>query len=145
MSVIPVSRAAAILTAVALVAACSDGITDPPASPDPIVGPMSVEPASATIEPGQSLVLRVRLAPEVFTLPGYTVAIKWMSNDPSVASVSAGGEVLGLSEGEAVITATAYTLTGEKTQISTIRVAALEPSPEVTPPRPNMEPWRLHQ
>jgi uncharacterized protein YjdB len=129
----------------AVVMGCSDDISGPGPDPLPDQASILVEPARATIQPGQTLVLRVRLAPEVFTLPGYNVAIKWMSSNPSVATVSAGGEVLGVSEGDAVITATAYTLTGEKTQVSTIRVARLAPNPGVTPLRPNIEPWRHRQ
>jgi uncharacterized protein YjdB len=103
---------------------------------------MAVLPQSATIEPGQILALRVSLIDE-FGRQVEGAATKWMSSNPSVASVSAGGQVRGLSVGHTVITAEAITMTGVKTQASTIQVLRPAPRPEIDLKRPNMEPWKL--
>jgi hypothetical protein len=142
MRVITMSRAVAAIAVLALTGGCSDDPAGPGEGPTLGVGSMAVLPQSATIEPGQILVLRVSLIDEF----GHQVegaATKWMSSNPSVASVTAGGQVRGLSVGHTVITAEAITMTGVKTQVSTIQVLRPVPKPEIGPKRPNMEPWKL--
>jgi hypothetical protein len=145
MRVITMSRAVAAIAVLALTGGCSDDPTGPPLPPlpDPSFGSMAVLPQSATIEPGQVLALRVSLIDEF----GHQVEgapIKWMSSNPSVASVTAGGQVRGLSVGHTVITAEAITMTGMKSQSSTIQVLRPVPRPEIDLKRPNIEPWKLH-
>jgi hypothetical protein len=141
MRVISLSHAVAALAALAFAGGCSDDPTgSSPPPPDLGVGSISVLPQSATIQPGQVLVLRVRLIDEF----GHQVegaAIRWMSSDPSVASITARGEVRGLSEGRTVVTALATTMTGVKSQTSSILVLRPVPRPELKPKRPNIEPW----
>lgn len=141
MCVINLSRAVAAIAALALAGGCSNDPTGPSGPPTLGVGSMAVLPQSATIEPGQVLSLRVSLIDEF----GHQVegaAIRWMSSNPSVASVTAGGQVRGLDVGQATITAEVFTMTGVKSQASTIQVLRPAPRPEIGPRRPNMEPWK---
>jgi hypothetical protein len=143
MRVITLSRAVAAIAALALTGGCSDDPAGPSKEPALGVGSMAVLPQGATIEPGQVLALRVSLIDEF----GHQVEgapIKWMSSNPSVASVTAGGQVRGLSVGYTTITAEAITMTGIKSQASTIQVLRPVPRPEIDLKRPNIEPWKLH-
>jgi uncharacterized protein YjdB len=132
---IAVSRTVAALAALALAGACSsDGITSP--APDFITAPgsLSLVPRTATIEPGEVVLLQARLADQVVRISEGT-AFFWRTSNPAVATVSAAGEVRGMGEGHAVISVSA----GGKSSVSTIHVLS-----QVTKEKPKvaLEPAR---
>jgi uncharacterized protein YjdB len=69
-------------------------------------GSMSVVPSTATIGEGQSLQLTASLVDE-FGEPLKGVVMSWSSSNPSVATVSGSGTVVGRESGRAAIIATA--------------------------------------
>ena len=85
-----------------LAAACSSESLGPVTSGD---GSMTVIPSTATIGQGQAVQLTARLVDE-FGDP-LNAKVSWSSSNPSVATVSVSGTVLGRLEGRAAITATA--------------------------------------
>jgi uncharacterized protein YjdB len=121
------SRTLAALGTLALAGACTDG-TSPDFSPGLLpVGQMTIVPSSATIRPGQAVQLSVQIIRSSGGDPEGG-AVSWASSNEAVASVSDGGQVFGLSEGHAVITAR----TQRNAQIARIHVL-----PRL---KPNMEP-----
>ena len=68
-------------------------------------GSMTVIPSTATIGQGQAVQLTVRLVDE-FGDP-LNAKVSWSSSNPSVATVSVSGTVLGRGEGRAAIIANA--------------------------------------
>lgn len=132
------SRIVAVAAMLALAGACSDDPTAPllPQPPE-APGTLSLAPENATLLLGRILVLRVRLIDEYGNISQGT-AIRWMSSDPTVATVSAAGVVRGIAAGQVQITAMA----GTKSRVATIQVVPpAAPNPEL---RPNVEPWRRH-
>lgn len=136
MRAITMSRIVAAVAILALAGACSDptGSSSDPTSDAP--GTLSLVPGNATIQPGYVLVLRVRMIDRFGISQG--AAIRWMSSNPAVATVSAAGAVTGLAEGQVQITASV----GRESRVSTVRVLPAAPKPELRPVRPNLEPWR---
>ncbi|MEO8062018.1 MAG: DNA/RNA non-specific endonuclease [Pseudomonadota bacterium] len=90
-------------SAAATFGACNDnGETPPP----PAVASVSVAPTSATVSVGATLSLNASAFDTGSqSIPG--VGFIWSSSAPAIAVVSANGVVTGVSEGDAVITATA--------------------------------------
>ncbi len=78
------------------------------------IAAVNVTPAVATIAPGQSVQLNA-LAITVFGRPDPTEPISWSSSDPSVATVTAAGQVTAIARGFAVISASAGNRTGRAT------------------------------
>lgn len=73
-------------------------------SPDAVsVEGIALNPASLTVETGRSKQLTVKFAPSNAT----NRAVTWSSSAPGTVQVSSSGRVTGLTEGSAVITATA--------------------------------------
>ncbi len=92
------------------------------------VGQVQVSPGTSTIEVGQTTQLTASVKDEGGNaLTGRTVS--WSSGNPSVATVSAGGLVTGVSEGVATITATSEGISGSASvtvtpeSVSTVEVA----------------------
>ena len=85
-----------------LIAACTTESLGPETSG---AGSMTVIPSTATIGQGQAVQLTARLVDE-FGDP-LNAKVSWSSSNPSVATVSVSGTVLGRREGRAAITATA--------------------------------------
>ena len=67
------------------------------------VSSITIEPASLVLHNGESKTLTATVYPETATNVSYT----WSSSNTSIATVSASGEVKGISKGSAIITATA--------------------------------------
>ena len=82
--------------------ACTSESLGPVTSGD---GSMTVVPSTATIGQGQAVQLTARLVDE-FGDP-LNAEVSWSSSNPSVATVSVSGTVLGRLEGRAAITAIA--------------------------------------
>jgi uncharacterized protein YjdB len=129
--------AVAVTAMLNIASACSDStgpdLREIPRPPD---RGMAVVPSAATIEVGES----VQLTAHLFTPTGHPqrIAASWSSGNESVATVSAGGEVLGLGAGYVVITAR----TQDKSSIATIRVLASKPGKPESNLQPNIEPAR---
>ena len=85
-----------------MAAACSSESLGPVTSGD---GSMTVVPSTATIGQGQAVQLTTRLVDE-FGDP-LNAKVSWSSSNPSVATVSVSGTVLGRREGRAAIIASA--------------------------------------
>jgi uncharacterized protein YjdB len=85
-----------------LAVACTNESLGPAISAD---GSMTVTPSTATINQGQAVQLTARLVDE-FGDP-LSAKVSWSSSNPSVATVSVGGTVLGRREGRAAIIASA--------------------------------------
>jgi uncharacterized protein YjdB len=85
-----------------MAAACSSESLGPVTSGD---GSMTVVPSTATIGQGQAVQLTARLVDE-FGDP-LNAKVSWSSSNPSVATVSVSGTVLGRREGRAAIIASA--------------------------------------
>ena len=85
-----------------LAAACTSESLGPATSGD---GSMTVIPSTATIGQGQAVQLTARLVDE-FGDP-LNAKVSWSSSNPSVATVSVSGTVLGRREGRAAIIASA--------------------------------------
>lgn len=136
MRAITMSRIVAAVAILALAGACNDPTSNSdPAPDDPST--LSLVPGNATIQPGQVLILRVRMIDRFGISQG--AAVRWMSSNPAVATVSAAGAVSALAEGQVQITASV----GRESRVSTVRVLpAAAPKPELRPIRPNLEPWR---
>ena len=83
-------------------AACTSESLGPATSGD---GSMTVVPSTATIGQGQAVQLTARLVDE-FGDP-LNAKVSWSSSNPSVATVSVSGTVLGRREGRAAIIASA--------------------------------------
>jgi len=98
-----------------------------PSAPDP-VATVSLSPASALVEPGQS----VRLSPTLRDAGRLVVTgrdVVWASSDSLVATVT-GGLVLGVREGFAVITASVDGSTGRASITVQRSVLSVEIRPE---------------
>jgi hypothetical protein len=93
-----------LLAPVAILAGCQAG-AESPGEPDDLPAPMSVVPSSITIDGGNALTLtaKIRSADGAYATPD---DIAWCSSNGDVASVDAGGHVLGLKPGKAQIVAT---------------------------------------
>ncbi len=93
-----------LLAPVAIVTGCQTGAESPGEPDDPPV-PMSVVPSSITIDGGNVLTLtaKIRNADGAYEMPE---DIAWCSSNGDVATVDAGGRVLGLKPGKAQIVAT---------------------------------------
>ncbi len=109
-----------------LTGACTDESLGPATSG---VGSMTVVPSTATIGPGQAVQLTARLVDE-FGDP-LKVRVSWSSSNPSVATVSVSGTVLGRGEGRAAIIASA----GGRAQSSAVHVISEESGGK---PRPQL-------
>lgn len=97
------TRALLALAILASAGACSNESIGPATSG---VGSMTVVPRQATIGEGQAVQLTASLVDE-FGEP-LQAEVFWYSSNPSVATVSVGGTVVGRREGRAAITATAH-------------------------------------
>ena len=86
------------------------------------VSAVQVEPESAELEPGQSLILSATVSPDNATDP----TVRWSTDNAAVATVTESGELTAVAPGTATITAEA----GEKTSTCQVKVvssiAALE-------------------
>ena len=130
MRVVLLPRPAAGRLLLVLLAAC--GGTDPSNDPPP-VAEVVVTPAAAAVEAGGQLQLTATLKDaDGRTLTGRTVA--WSSSDPAVATVADDGAVAGVTEGSAMITATAESRSG--TAALTVGPAAVA-SIALTPSAPS--------
>lgn len=135
------SRVVALLAGLTVAGACSDS-TAPNDGLNPGEGAtgtvfMMLAPTSATISPGQVVVLQAQLHNRLGT-PIQGATITWKSHNDAVASVSARGEVSGKAEGHAVIIASAQGMS----RTATIHVLPRGPEQEL---RPNMDPARKTQ
>lgn len=139
MRALTLSRIVAVLAGLAVAGACTDSTGN---SFEGDVGPIDgaflmLSPTSATISPGQVVVLQAQLHGRLgMVMP--EVAIRWRSHNDAVASVSDRGEVHGKAEGHAVIIASA----GGTSQTATIHVLRRGPG---IGPKPNMDPARWTQ
>ncbi len=97
------TRVLSALVILASAGACSSESIGPATSG---VGTMTVIPSLSTIGEGQAVQLTARLVDE-FGDP-LLAKVSWSSSNPSVATVSVGGTVLGRQEGRAAITASAH-------------------------------------
>ncbi|MEO8478812.1 MAG: Ig-like domain-containing protein [Gemmatimonadota bacterium] len=87
-------------------AACGDDltITDPGTPPgSPNITSFTVSPTSATVAPGTF----VQASANLITIAGVTGSVSWGSSNTGVATVDGTGRIDAVSEGTAVITATA--------------------------------------
>jgi hypothetical protein len=135
MRAISMSRTIAVFLASALAGGCTDdptGIDGGVGSP--VQTTITLTPLSATVRPGQSILLDARLLDGAgHAMQG--VKFSWRSSDNAVAIVSAAGEVVGQRPGRALITASAR----GKSQAATIDVqfhgpkAPLEQDPDQEP------------
>ncbi len=82
---------------------CSDA-TGPDVPPGPPSLLVTVAPASATIRGGQSMQFTASVRGGAALQSGEST-VTWVSSDPSVATVTSGGMVLGVGGGVAAITA----------------------------------------
>ena len=125
------SRCSVIIACAALVA-CKPGIVTQPDSTKPaVVAAVSVAPAARTIAISEQL----QLVPTVTDAAGKPLTgrpIAWSSSDPSIATVSGSGLVIGVKAGVASVTAT---VEGKK-GTANITVAADAPPPPPPPPPP---------
>lgn len=105
----PFMNKCAIVTAVALVAGCS---TDGPSTPTSLVfsnaqasleAPYQVSASKIEIEAGQSYQLEATKAANGKLVP--ETSIRWITADPSIATISDAGRVTGVSEGQTVVSA----------------------------------------
>jgi hypothetical protein len=122
----PSSQSFAWSAMLVLAAACSSESLGPVTSG---AGSMAVVPSTATIGQGQVVQLTARLVDEFGD--ALDAKVSWSSSNPSVATVSVGGTVLGQREGRAAITASA----GGRAQSAAVHVI-----PETTggKPRPQL-------
>jgi uncharacterized protein YjdB len=109
-----------------LAAACSSESLGPATSG---LGSMTVIPSTATIGQGQAVQLTARLVDE-FGDP-LNATVSWSSSNPSVATVSVSGTVMGRGEGRAAITASA----GGRAQSAAVHVILEESGGK---PRPQL-------
>jgi uncharacterized protein YjdB len=136
MWALTLSRVVAVLAGLTIAGACTD--SNAPVDPfNPGEAPtdgtfMTLAPTSATISPGQTVLLHAQLHERLGT-PIQGVTIKWRSHNQAVASVSDGGEVQGKAEGHAVIIASAQ----GRSQVATVHVLRRGPQIEL---KPNMDP-----
>ncbi len=108
-------RLPAVTCLAALLAACG-GTTNPPPPPPPpaAVASVSVTPADATVEVGQTTTLSAQPKDASgAALSGRSIA--WTSSDPTKATVSTQGVVTGVAVGGTTITATAEGQSGAAT------------------------------
>jgi hypothetical protein len=133
------SRLVAILAGLTLAGACSDSTDNSSIDllPGAVDGFLTLSPTSATIVPGQTVLLHAGIHDRL-GMPLPQVTVRWSSHNEAVASVSGAGEVHGKAEGHAVIVATA----AGKSQTATIHV--LRRGPDIGP-RPSMDPAPLAQ
>jgi hypothetical protein len=134
------SRVVAVLAGLATAGGCTDNsapleINPPETSTDGTF--MTLAPTTATISPGQTLMIHAQLHERLGT-PVQGVTIAWRSHNDAVASVSDRGEVFGRQEGHAVIVATAQ----GRARTATIHVLRRGPG---IGPKPNMDPARWTQ
>jgi hypothetical protein len=112
----------AVITASA--GSVSDTITVTVSAPVPATGVSITQGATAAVGVGGKITLTATVSP-----PGSTATVTWSSSDYAKASVNAAnGEVLGVAEGTAVITARA----GSATATITVTVQARVPATGVT-------------
>lgn len=96
-------------------------------SPIP-VGLVAVSPTTAQVPAGQTVALTATTSSATGTpLPGRPVA--WTSADPAIATVDAGGTVLGVKKGTVAITATSEGISGSATVEVLPSVATVTVSP----------------
>jgi uncharacterized protein YjdB len=107
--------------------ACSDDEVTAPAN----VQSVTVRPLAAFLEVGASVHLTATVTGKGKIDPGVT----WTSSAPTVATVSSGGDVLGVSEGTAVITAKSIANAG-KLAVAAITVISGEVSSVEVAPNP---------
>ena len=96
----------------------------PPPPPPPVVSTVTVSPSEATIEAGQTLQFEAMAA----TADGMAVPdveLTWSSSDDMVATVDENGLATGVGAGQAMITATADSISGMA------MLTVTEPPPEV--------------
>ncbi len=121
-------RSAQVLSAFVILASaggCTSEAIGPATSG---IGSMTVIPSGATIGEGQAVQLTARLVDE-FGDP-LQATVSWSSSNPSVATVSVGGTVLGRREGRAAITASAH----GRTQSAAVLVLRDESGGKPRPP-----------
>ena len=102
-----------IATAGGKTAICDIVVTSDPIIPTVPVTGISLNETELTLTPGESKTLTVAITPDDIK------AVTWMSTNPTVAVVTADGEVTAISEGVAVIIATA----GGKSVICNVTVS----------------------
>lgn len=111
-------------------AACGDDVTvtEPPPPPPPPETPnittFSVSPASATIAPNTF----VQASYTLITKTGVTGTVSWESSNGAVATVDGNGRIDAMSEGTAVITATATAGGQTATGLIGITVRPIQPA-----------------
>ena len=122
-----IHSARALSALIILVAAggCSSDSLGPATSG---AGTMTVIPSLATIGEGQVVKLTARLVDE-FGDP-LQATVTWSSSNPSVATVSVGGTVLGRQAGRAAITASAH----GRAQSAAVHVLGSESGGKPRPP-----------
>jgi len=87
---------------------------------------MTMNKSSLSLHAGQSESLFTTVAPYKTPFP----YVKWSSDDPAIASVNQEGQVTGIAPGQAQITAT--TLDGAISASTTVNVATVASSPEIS-------------
>jgi hypothetical protein len=120
-----ISLLASATTALILATATSCGSSDTPTKPDaPVVEVQSVslDEATLTVEIGRIKKLTATVLPENAT----NQELVWTSNNETVAAVDPRGNVFGIAEGEATITAT----TGDGSKTATCKVEVTEATEE---------------
>src|SRR2546428_11296444 len=110
--------------------AVSSGVTTVP------VASLQVSPSSANMFVGQTLPLTATPRDAAGnTLTGRPVT--WASSSPNVATVSNTGQVAGVTQGSATITATSESKTATATiNVATVPVASVQVSPATASPTP---------
>jgi len=120
------------LTAVLLLAACSDGgssPTSPPTPSTPVATSVTVSPTSLSFT---SIGATQQLTATVKDQNGATMSgasVSWATSNPSIASVSSAGLVTALTDGTATITATVGSLQATATVSVAQEAAIIELSP----------------
>ena len=114
--------ATAVSAGSAMVRATADGISSSPVTvnvveappPEPVVATVTVSPAQAMVEVGETQQFEAKaLTSDGMEIPD--VELTWSSSDEMVATVDENGLATGVSAGEAMITATADSISGTAT------------------------------
>lgn len=77
-------------------------VTAPPVEPDPAIVSLTIDQGDQELEQGDRIILSATVAAQ----GGASTDVTWTSSDPSTASVTEDGEVVGVGIGVATVTAT---------------------------------------
>lgn len=139
-SVSSTGRVVAITPGAVTISATSDGVTGVASvSVTPVkAARVSLSPATAALYTGRSLNLTVQLADATgatLSLAGRTIA--WTTQDPTVATVDATGQVTAVGPGTVAISATTDGVSGSATiSVSDVPVQSVTVSPSLVPQLP---------